>query len=147
MEVFVRSFSKLIQENLLQEVFLLNVATNVFILYATSSIAGDIECPVLILDVVFPIHFHEGVVPPRGKRFRFDIVVFFETLECSIDELDSFLNVQAIHGFSNDQSARAVFEVFDLWEVAAGLKRYREDFVTWLIKIHCNNVIASLAVS
>jgi len=147
MEVFVRPLSKLIQENLLQEVFFLNVATDVFILNATSSIAGDIECPILILNIILPIHFHEGVVPPGGQRFRFDVVILFETLECSIDEFDSFLNVHAVHGFSDDQSARAIFELFDLWEVAPGLERYREDFVTWFIKIHCYNVVASLAVS
>jgi hypothetical protein len=93
MEVFVRPLSKLIQENLLQEVFFLNVATDIFILYASSSITGDVKCPVLVLYVVLPIHFHKCIVTTGGKRLRFDVVILFETLECSIDELDSFLDV------------------------------------------------------
>jgi hypothetical protein len=93
MEVVVTSLRKLIKENLFEEVFFLNVSAHVFVLYATTSIASDIECPVLVLDIVFPIHFYVGVVTSRGKRFGFDIVIFFETLECSINELDSFLVV------------------------------------------------------
>jgi hypothetical protein len=132
---------------LLQEVFLLNVATDIFILYTTCPITCNIECSVLVLNVVFPIHFDECIVSSLLQGFAFNVIILFETLECSIDEFDSFLNVDSVDGFANDQSTRAVFELLDLWEVAAGLERHREDFVTWFVEVHCHDVIASLAVS